>query len=92
MLADPAPATAPAKPEVKTAVVPGKRPRRIIDADGDGVEDNKKYSHDELDRFNKPRVFGVAVEDMHNTQNGELPGHHNFGKNHEPGTNPTAEA
>ena len=46
----------------------------------------------ELDRFYKPRVFGVAVEDMHNTHNGELPGHVRFGEGHEPGKDPWAEA
>jgi len=75
---------------MKNTATPKKR--RIIDEDGDGVEDNKKYSHDELDRFNKPRVFGVAVEDMHNTHNGELPGHHRFGEGHEPGSDPWADA
>ena len=29
---------------------------------------------------------------MHNTHNGELPGHVRFGEGHEPGTNPWAEA
>jgi len=29
---------------------------------------------------------------MHNTHNGELPGHHRFGEGHEPGTDPHAEA
>lgn len=48
--------------------------RDIIDADGDGVEDNKHKTQDELDRF-RTKVFGVAVEDMHNTQNGGFPGH-----------------
>lgn len=74
----------------KSVVKPHKR--RIIDADGDGVEDNVDHTHHELDKFNKPRVFGVAVEDMHNTHNGELPGHHRFGEGHEPGTDPWAEA
>jgi hypothetical protein len=69
----------------------GKK-KRIIDADGDGVEDNIKHSHWELDKFNKPMVYGVAVWDMHNTHNGELPGHVRFGEGHEPGTNPWAEA
>jgi hypothetical protein len=66
--------------------------RRIIDEDGDGVEDNQKIDRYELDRFYKPRVFGVAVEDLHNTHNGELPGHHRFGEGHEPGKDPWAEA
>ena len=66
--------------------------RRIIDADGDGVEDNKKLSKDELDKFTNPRVYGVAVDDMHNTHNGELPGHHKFGEGAEPGTDPLAQA
>ena len=29
---------------------------------------------------------------MHNTHNGELPGHVRFGEGHEPGTNPWKEA
>ena len=45
-----------------------------------------------MDRFRKPAVYGVAVWDMHNTHNGELPGHVRFGEGHEPGTNPWAEA
>lgn len=48
--------------------------RRITDADGDGIEDNVKFSHDELDEFYDPLVFGVA-EDIHNTHHGNLPGH-----------------
>ena len=48
--------------------------RRITDLDGDGVEDNVKFSHDELDEFYDPLVFGVA-EDLHNTHHGNLPGH-----------------
>ena len=63
------------------------KPRRIIDADGDGVEDNVHKSQKELDRFRK-MVFGVAVEDVHNTKNGELPGHVRFGEDHEPGVDP----
>jgi hypothetical protein len=43
-----------------------------------------------LDRFYIPKVYGVAVEDMHNTHNGELPGHVRFGDSHEPGTDPWA--
>jgi len=48
--------------------------RHINDADGDGVEDNRHFSHDELDRFYIPAVFGVA-EELHNTHHGNLPGH-----------------
>jgi len=69
----------------------GKK-KRIIDEDGDGVEDNVHKTQWELDRFRKPAVYGVAVWDMHNTHNGELPGHVRFGEGHEPGTNPWAEA
>ena len=47
----------------------------ITDVDGDGVEDNVKMSSHELDKFYKPPVFKSA-EEMHNTRNGELPGHH----------------
>ena len=48
--------------------------RDIIDADGDGVEDNTHKDQDELDRFRK-KVFGPEIEEMHNTHNGEYPGH-----------------
>ena len=57
--------------------------RPIIDADGDGVEDNVERSQEELDRTRK-KVFGETVHDLHNTRNGELPGHHNFGDHPEP--------
>merc|ERR1712127_1026395 len=67
------------------------KPRRIIDADGDGVEDNVKHDQYTLDRFRK-MVFSAPVEDLHNTRNGELPGHHRWGDHPEPGTNPHAEA
>jgi hypothetical protein len=66
--------------------------KRIIDEDGDGVEDNVKKTQWELDDFRKPAVYGVAVWDMNNTHNGELPGHVRFGEGHEPGTNPWKEA
>lgn len=69
----------------------GYKPRRIIDADGDGVEDNVKHDQYTLDKFRK-MVFSPAVEDLHNTRNGELPGHHRWGEHAEPGTNPHAEA
>ena len=67
-----------AKPEPK-----GRR--RIIDVDGDGVEDNQKIDRYALDRFYKPAVYH-PVEDMHNTHNGELPGHHRAGEGSEPGS------
>lgn len=57
--------------------------RRITDEDGDGVEDNVHKTQDELDRFRK-MVFSSSVEDMHNTRNGELPGHHLAGDHPEP--------
>ena len=47
---------------------------RIYDEDGDGIEDNRIDTHDELDKFYLPNVFGVA-EDLHNTHHGNLPGH-----------------
>ena len=50
------------------------RPRRIYDADGDGVEDNVEKTREELDRFYIPAVFGPA-EELHNTIHGNLPGH-----------------
>ena len=67
------------------------KPRRIIDEDGDGVEDNVKMDQYTLDKFRK-MVFSAPVEDLHNTRNGELPGHHRFGENSEPGVNPWADA
>jgi hypothetical protein len=72
-------------------VKPTPKKRRIIDADGDGVEDNVKKSQWELDRFRDP-VFGVEIEDMNNTHNGEMPGHVRFGEGAEPGTDPWAMA
>ena len=67
------------------------KPRRIIDADGDGVEDNAKLDQYELDKYRK-MVFSAPVEDLHNTHNGEMPGHHRFGDSPEPGVNPWANA
>ena len=65
--------------------------RKIYDADGDGVEDNVKHDQYTLDKFRK-MVFSPAVEDIHNTRNGELPGHHRWGDHPEPGVNIHAEA
>jgi hypothetical protein len=67
------------------------KPRRIIDADGDGVEDNVKMDQYTLDKFRK-MVYGAPVEDLHNTHNGEMPGHVRFGDSPEPGVNPWAVA
>jgi hypothetical protein len=64
---------------------------KIYDADGDGVEDNKHLTSDQLDKFYKPNRF-FPTEHIHNTRNGELPGHHRWGDHPEPGTNPHAEA
>jgi hypothetical protein len=47
---------------------------RIYDADGDGVEDNIHKTHDELDEYYIPAVFGQA-EDIYNTHHGNMPGH-----------------
>ena len=52
----------------------GRLNREIYDADGDGIEDNIRFNHDDLDEFYIPAVFGVA-EDLFNTHNGEMPGH-----------------
>lgn len=60
-----------------------KKNWKIIDKDGDGVADNTKLTHHELDKFYKPFVYG-DVEEMHNTRNGELPGHHRHGDHTEP--------
>mmetsp|Transcript_3400 Transcript_3400/g.5736 ORF Transcript_3400/g.5736 Transcript_3400/m.5736 type:complete len:144 (+) Transcript_3400:108-539(+) len=57
--------------------------RRIVDEDGDGVEDNVKKSQKELDGFRK-KVFGSDIEDMHNTHNGEVPGHVSHGEDSRP--------
>ena len=57
---------------IQTSVDAGMRP--IYDADGDGVEDNVKKTHDELDEYYEPAVFGVA-EDIYNTHHGNMPGH-----------------
>jgi hypothetical protein len=67
------------------------KPRRIIDEDGDGVEDNVKLDQYQLDKFRK-MVFSAPVEDLYNTHNGEMPGHHRFGDSPEPGVNPWANA
>ena len=37
-------------------------------------------------------VFSAPVEDLHNTHNGEMPGHIRFGDSPEPGVNPWAVA
>jgi len=42
-----------------------------------------------LDKFRK-MVYSAPVEDMHNTHNGEMPGHVRFGDSPEPGVNPWA--
>ena len=47
---------------------------QIYDADGDGVEDNMDFTHDELDKFWFPTVFNTA-EDIYNTRHGNYPGH-----------------
>lgn len=41
-------------------------------------------THAEIERYYKPHYFGVS-EDIHNTHNGELPGHHRFGDDLLPG-------
>jgi hypothetical protein len=56
--------------------------RKIIDADGDGVEDNQHKTQEELDKFRKP-VFGED-NDIHNTRHGNPPGHVNEGFHPEP--------
>ena len=48
-----------------------------MDADGDGVEDNVRLTHKELDRFLKPNAFG-PVKDIYNTHGGWYPGHRRF--------------
>jgi hypothetical protein len=58
-------------------------PRKIIDADGDGVEDNRAVSRRWLDRFEED-VYGYYIDDIHNTHNGELAGHERWGEDPEP--------
>ena len=50
-----------------------KSKRRIIDKDGDGVEDNKHIEAHERDKFYIPNVYSPPVEDMVNTNHGRLP-------------------
>jgi len=58
-------------------------PRKIIDADGDGVEDNRNVGRNWLDRMEED-VYGYYIDDIHNTHNGELPGHERYGEDPEP--------
>lgn len=56
--------------------------RPIYDEDGDGVEDNVKKTHDELEKFFDPAVYGTAT-DLYNTKHGNLPGHVRKSENQE---------
>ena len=47
---------------------------KIYDADGDGVEDNRELTHEQLDKYYLPNRF-FPTEHIYNTRNGELPGH-----------------
>jgi len=58
-------------------------PRKIIDADGDGVEDNRKVSRKWLDKFGK-KIYGHEVDDIYNTHNGFLPGQERHGEDPAP--------
>ena len=49
----------------------------ITDADGDGVEDAKKRTRDDLDMFYYPNVMGEAGMDVENTRHGGMPGNVN---------------
>ena len=49
--------------------------RRITDLDGDGVEDNVKLTHDQLDRYWIPNRMVNVSDDVYNTQHGNYPGH-----------------
>ena len=53
----------------------GGTKNEIYDADGDGVEDNVSdgWNSWKFDKFYDPAVFHV-VEDINNTQHGNLPG------------------
>jgi len=59
-------------------------PRRIIDADGDGVEDNRAIARPWLDKFGE-EIYGDGLDDIHNTHNGEMPGHERWGEDPAPG-------
>jgi len=59
-------------------------PRRKIDADGDGVEDNRKVARHWLDKM-QSEVYGSHLDDLHNTSNGEYPGHDRWGEFPAPG-------
>ena len=48
--------------------------QEIYDEDGDGVEDNVKFTHKQLDKFYKPNNF-FPTENLYNTRHGNLPGH-----------------
>ena len=61
-----------------------KNLRPIKDEDGDGVADNEHKTREELDRFYIPKVFGPSVEEIHNTCNGDLPGHTQVGEHPQP--------
>jgi hypothetical protein len=52
------------------------RKRMIYDEDGDGVEDNREDTAEELDKFYLPMVF-FPSEEIHNTHHGDMPGHIN---------------
>ena len=62
------------RPEADNMVQYSAGNNRIYDADGDGVEDNKHLTHDEIDRFYIPNNF-FPTEDIYNTRHGSLPGH-----------------
>ena len=65
--------------------------RPIRDADGDGVEDNEQVSSHWQDKHAK-YVFGRELDNMHNTHNGEVPGHTNIADSPEPGKDENVEA
>merc|ERR1711935_221685 len=46
----------------------------IWDVDGDGIEDIRELSREQLDSYYHPAVQGV-VEDLYNTRHGNMPGH-----------------
>jgi len=47
---------------------------QIYDEDGDGVEDNQKLTHDQLDKFYLPNVYSAPIEHIYNTRHGNMPG------------------
>jgi len=50
-----------------------KKSMKIYDENGDGIEDFRYPTYEELDSYYQPAAFGV-VESIYNTLNGRMPG------------------